>query len=181
MQNAARRMQAMIDGLLNLSRVNTRGSDFQRVHLTETAREVVEDLEAQIEKTGGRVIVGPLPDVQGDPLQLRQLLENLVGNALKYHRADVPPVVEVSGEIIQEGKLKLVQLVVADNGTGFDEAQSEKIFQPFMRLHGRKYSGSGIGLAICRRIVERHGGSITARSVPGEGSRFIITLPAWQQ
>jgi PAS domain S-box-containing protein len=177
-QNAARRMQGMIDALLDLSRVNTRGSEFERVHLTAIAQDVVADLDAALQTTGGQVIVDDLPVVQGDPLQLRQLLHNLVANALKYHRQGVPPLVQVRGEIVREGDARFVRLTIADNGIGFEEAQAEKIFQPFMRLHGRQYEGSGIGLAICRKIVERHGGAITASSRPGAGSQFIITLPA---
>jgi PAS domain S-box-containing protein len=173
MQNAARRMQAMIDGLLNLSRVSTSGSEFIQVHLNTIAQEVVEDLEALIKKSEGRVVVDDLPVVQGDPLQLRQLLVNLIGNALKYQRKGVPPVVEVTGEEVVEG----LRLVVADNGTGFDESQADSIFKPFIRLHGRKYAGSGMGLAICNKIVERHGGTIAARSELDKGSVFIVTLP----
>jgi PAS domain S-box-containing protein len=174
MQNAAERMQAMIDGLLDLSRVNTHGRDFECVRLSNIVQDVVEDLEAQIKVTGGQVVVGDLPAAQGDPLQLRQLLQNLIGNALKYHRMETPPVVKVHTRQIPGG----VQILVEDNGIGFDQSEAEIIFQPFQRLVGRRqYEGSGMGLAICRRIVERHGGEITARSEPGRGSTFIVTLP----
>ena len=177
MQNAAGRMQAMIEGLLDLSRVNTRGSEFELVDLTTIAREVVLDLERSISSTHGRVIVEQLPVVEGDALQLRQLLHNLVGNGLKYHQEGIPPVVRISGEQILVGKNRQARIVVEDNGIGFEEENADRIFQPFIRLHGRNFEGSGIGLSICRKIVERHGGGIHANSQPGEGSRFTITLP----
>ncbi|HZW05124.1 MAG TPA: ATP-binding protein, partial [Anaerolineaceae bacterium] len=123
---------------------------------------------------GGRVVVEPLPVMRGDPNQLRQLLGNLVGNALKYHRPDTPPVVKVYAQRFPDR----VQIRVEDNGIGFDPSNAEQMFQPFQRLVGRsQYEGTGMGLAICRRIVERHGGTIAATSRPGEGSVFTVTLP----
>jgi signal transduction histidine kinase len=108
---------------------------------------------------------------------MRQLLQNLIGNALKFHAPGVAPVVRVQGRLI-EGARPMCELVVADNGIGFDEKYLDRIFAVFQRLHGRQeYEGTGIGLAVCRRIAERHGGSITARSKPGEGAKFIVTLP----
>jgi PAS domain S-box-containing protein len=174
MQNAAERMQAMINGLLDLSRVNKQGGEFEPVNMTRIALDVVEDLEAQITKTGGQVVIDDLPPVQGDPLQLRLLLQNLIGNALKYHIPETPPVVKVHARQIPGW----VEIMVEDNGIGFDQKEVEKIFQPFQRLVGRNhYEGTGIGLAICKKIVERHGGEITAISEPGKGSTFIVTLP----
>jgi signal transduction histidine kinase len=114
--------------------------------------------------------------VEGDPLQLRQLLQNLIGNALKYHQPDTPPRLKVHAR----GEAGKVQLFVEDKGIGFEQKDAERIFRPFERLVGRdKYPGSGMGLAICRRIVERHGGEIMARSVPGQGTTFIVTLPVY--
>jgi signal transduction histidine kinase len=112
---------------------------------------------------------------------MRQLIQNLVGNALKFHRDGVAPVVRISAEPMQNGNSGCYQVTVADNGIGFDEKYLDKIFTVFQRLHGRaEYEGSGIGLAVCRKIVERHHGSITAHSTPGEGARFVMTLPAQQ-
>jgi signal transduction histidine kinase len=108
---------------------------------------------------------------------LHQLLLNLVGNALKYHRAEAPPEVEITGCC----RAGVVQVMVQDNGIGFEPAQANEIFQPFVRLHADgRYEGAGIGLAICRKIVERHGGSLTAAGCPGQGATFTITLPAGQ-
>jgi signal transduction histidine kinase len=123
-----------------------------------------------------------LPTIDADPLQMRQLLQNLVGNALKFHRAGVPPVVRVAAATAEgEGAGPVCRLTVQDNGIGFDVKYLDRIFTPFQRLHGRtEYEGTGMGLAVCRRIAERHGGSITAESTPGEGSRFAVVLPMQQ-
>jgi signal transduction histidine kinase len=139
------------------------------------------ELRQQVTGPEGMARFGDLPSVAADPTQMRQLLENLIGNALKYHREDVSPVVEVTGELIEEQANNQVRILVRDNGIGFDEKHLDRIFEPFQRLHGRgEYEGSGIGLAICRKIVELHGGAITARSTPGEGTTFIVTLPIEQ-
>ena len=127
---------------------------------------------------GGRVEVGELPVIEADALQMRQLLQNLLANALKYRRQDKPPVVRV-GCLRPTGRH--CTITVTDNGIGFNQEYAEKIFKMFERLHGRtEYAGSGIGLAICRTIVERHGGTITARSTAGEGATFTVTLPVTQ-
>lgn len=174
MRNAAERMRDMVEGLLQLSRVTTQGKPFVRVDLTQVTSEVLNDLEGQIRRVGGKVNFTALPAIEGDPLQLRRLLQNLIGNALKYHRPDMPPDVKVYAKELS-GK---VQIYVEDKGIGFDQADAERIFKPFQRLVGRsQYEGSGIGLAICRRIIERHGGEIGARSKPGHGATFIVTLP----
>ncbi len=182
MQNAAGRMQKMIDGLLELSRVSTRGGDYEPVALTPLVREIIADLEARLQETGGQVLVDELPTVEADGLQMRQLFQNLIGNALKFHRHDMPPLVQVSTTCSERSnKPSLATVCVRDNGIGFDETYAEKIFQPFQRLHGRsEYEGSGLGLAICRKIVERHRGSLAVHSTPGAGSEFIITLPLRQ-
>jgi signal transduction histidine kinase len=181
MQSAAQRMSAMIQGLLGYSSISTKARAFEPVNLRKAAQDSLLDLEVRLERTGGRVELGDLPVVEADPLQMRQLFQNLIGNALKFHRAGVPPIVTVKPETVAEPgpfTRKLARFVVEDNGVGFDERNLHRLFQPFERLHGRsEFEGAGIGLAICRKIVERHGGSITATSRPGEGSRFIVTLP----
>ncbi len=139
------------------------------------------DLEVRIEQVGGRVELGVLPTVNADPLQMRQLMQNLIGNALKYHRPEVPPVVNVFSKPVVSQSRELCQILVEDNGIGFEEIYADRIFTIFQRLHGRtEYEGTGVGLAVCRKIAERHGGSITARSTPGEGSSFMVTLPVRQ-
>src|SRR5262249_51051961 len=142
--------------------------------LSAVARDVISDLEARILQTGGDVRLGALPTLSADPLQMRQLLQNLIGNALKFHRPGVPPVVVVQATLAGDP----CRLEVRANGIGFDERYLDRIFQVFQRLHGRvAYEGTGVGLAICKKIAERHGGSITARSTPGEGATFVVTLP----
>jgi signal transduction histidine kinase len=181
MQRAAHRMHVLINDLLTFSRVASKGQPFVTTDLGQIAREVLSDLEVRMEQTGGRVEVGGLPTVDADPLQMRQILQNLIGNALKFHREGEPPQVKVSGSLLAGGGPPRARIVVADNGIGFDMKYLDRIFTPFQRLHGRQeYEGTGMGLAVCRRIVERHGGTLTAESAPGEGSRFLVTLPVHQ-
>jgi signal transduction histidine kinase len=174
MQSAARRLQSLINDLLQISRIATRARPFEPVDLTTLAAEVVADLEVRLEQCGGRVEIGPLPVITGDPMQLRQLLQNLIGNALKFQRPGVAPVVRVSAHAGNG----TVELIVADNGIGFEPQHHDKIFAMFQRLHGREqYEGNGVGLAICRKITDRHGGSITAEGVPNVGATFRVRLP----
>ena len=183
MEGATARMQGLIEDLLTLSRVTTKGRPFAPVDLGEVVQEVLSDLEARIEQVGGRVKVGKLPTIEADRMQMRQLLQNLIGNALKFHREGVPPVVKVHGEILEEkdgghAGRAVCRIFVEDEGIGFDKEHAERIFAPFERLHGRgSYEGTGMGLAICRRVVERHGGEIKAESNAGTGTAFVVALP----
>ncbi len=198
MQNAAGRMQTLINDLLTFSRVTSKAQPFKSVDVKEIAGEVVSDLEVRIEQTGGKVEIGDLPTIDADPVQMRQLLQNLIGNALKFHRPDETPIVKIYAETalqqnesvsaaddnnlqtVGSGK-QICKIVVQDNGIGFEEKYLDKVFTVFQRLHGRsEYEGSGIGLAVCRKIVERHGGAITARSELNKGSTFFVTLPLAQ-
>lgn len=177
MQNAAARMQALIQDLLSLSRVSSQSQPFAPVHLSDVAHLVLSDLEMRIEQLNARVKLDFLPTVMGDRIQLAQLFQNLIGNALKFHKPGEPPFVKVWSDT-EASQTGACQIVIEDDGIGFDEKYLDRIFQIFQRLHGRnEYEGTGIGLAICRKIVERHGGSITASSTPGRGARFIVTLP----
>lgn len=189
MQNAAQRMQILIDDLLVFSRITTRAQPFITVNLAKIAKEVLSDLEVLIQQTEAQVELSELPSIHADPLQMRQLLQNLIGNALKFRRKNEPPRVKIYSQIIDnreqltENLLNtyLCQITVEDNGIGFDQKYCDRIFQVFQRLHGRsEYEGTGIGLAICRKIVERHGGSIAAESKPSQGAKFIVTLPMHQ-
>ena len=178
MRSAAKRMQVLINDLLAFSRVATIGQPFVPVNLQTVAREVAHDLEMRVHDAGGHIDIAELPTIDADPLQMRQLLQNLVGNALKFQREEVPPVVTIASAV-EDGTCRIS---VVDNGIGFDEKYAERIFTMFERLHGRgKYEGTGIGLAICRRIAERHGGSIVAHGRPGQGSTFIVMLPVKQR
>jgi signal transduction histidine kinase len=178
MMNAVERMSRLIEDLLTYSRVTTRAKPFEPLDLNIVVREVLGDLETRIQQTGGTVEVGELPTIEADPTQMRQIFQNLIGNALKFRREGVPPVVRVSAEIIQTEDGPRCQIVVADNGIGFDEQYSERIFRVFERLHGREqYEGTGVGLAIVKKIAERHGGSVVAHGVLNEGATFTVTLP----
>ena len=172
---AAERMQRLILDLLELSRITTKTRPHVEVNLEKIVDEVADDLQTRIEETGGRIERGQLPFATTDPAQLRQLFQNLIANALKFQREGVAPVVRVSGERRPDGR---VTVEIADNGIGFEERYADRIFVVFQRLHGRgEYEGSGIGLAIVRKIVERHGGTIEARGRPGEGATFVFDLP----
>jgi PAS domain S-box-containing protein len=173
MSGAANRMQELLDALLRYSRIETKGSDHVPVKLDDIVRTVTTDLEVFVKKTGANVEIGSLPSINGNPYQWRQVFQNLVANAIKYRRSEVKPRIRIFCEQ-HDGRC---QIFVEDNGIGFEEKYLDKIFQPFQRLHGRnEYPGTGIGLAICKKIVDRHGGSITAKSIPGKGSTFIVTL-----
>lgn len=175
---AAARMQMLIDDLLKFSRVATQGRPFAPVDLGTVTHEVIDDLEAQIQRSDAEVRVGDLPTITGDALQLRQLMQNLLSNALKFHRDGIPPEVTIDTELAGDTAI----ITVRDNGIGFDPQYSRRIFRVFERLHGRsEYPGTGIGLALCRKIVERHGGTILADGVPGAGSTFTVTLPVNQR
>jgi light-regulated signal transduction histidine kinase (bacteriophytochrome) len=168
-------MHTLINDLLGYSRVTTKAQPFLPTNLQTIASEVLSDLEARIDETGGDVVTGELPTIDADELQMRQLFQNLIANALKFRKPDTPPKVEITSDV-SDGNV--VQIFVKDNGIGFDEKYLDRIFTPFQRLHARnEYEGTGIGLAVCRKIVERHGGSLTATSTAGEGATFIATLP----
>ncbi|MBU1648049.1 MAG: PAS domain S-box protein [Proteobacteria bacterium] len=179
MQNAAGRMRTLIDGLLQFSRITTKGKPFEPIELGEVVREVLSDLEELLIQSNGQVEVAGLPQISGDRLQMRQLFQNLLTNSLKYQPPGEVPTVKVSGTETVDG---WAEIRVADNGIGFDEKYLDRIFVPFQRLHARdEYEGTGMGLAICDKIVKRHGGTITARSSVGEGATFIISLPLQPQ
>jgi PAS domain S-box-containing protein len=184
MIKASTRMQLMITNLLAYARVNTQGQPFTAVNLRQAANQALIDLDIRLEQTRGEVTIGELPVIEADPQQMIQLFQNLISNALKFHRPGHPPVVEVSGRIIPSrdpSTTGQVEVRVVDNGIGFQPEFAERIFQPFQRLHGRsEYEGTGIGLSICRKIVERHRGSIFAEGAPNSGSTFFVLLPVIQ-
>lgn len=204
MRDASSRMQTLINDLLVFSRVTTKAQPFARINLTEVANEVVSDLEVRIEQTKAKVEIGNLPEIEADSLQMRQLLQNLIGNALKFHRAEKSPFIKIYAEDFSQtsGSFQVgteqmhttsggfetndvgetvCRIVVEDNGIGFEEKYLDRIFTVFQRLHGRsEFEGSGVGLAVCRKIIERHEGSITAQSSPDKGAKFIVTLPLKQ-
>ncbi len=197
MRDSAGRMQKLINDLLAFSRVTSKAKPFKTVDLNTIMKEVISDLEIRIEKTQGSIEVENLPTIVGDPVQMRQLFQNLIGNALKFHRSDEKPLIKVSAEVFPDLKDTLFenkeyrdiaglgkgacQISIKDNGIGFEEKYIDRIFTVFQRLHGRsKYEGSGIGLAVCRKIVERHNGEVHAESVLNEGSTFFVTLPLEQ-
>lgn len=189
MQNAAARMHVLINDLLAFSRITTKAQPFVPVNLEKISQEVLSDLEIHIKQVNAEVEVSSLPTIDADPLQMRQLIQNLISNSLKFHQPDVPAHIQIYAELLNEedleGKLsnpKMCQIFVEDNGIGFDEKYLDKIFTVFQRLHYRnEYEGTGVGLAICRKIAERHGGTITARSKLGQGATFIVTLPVHQR
>jgi signal transduction histidine kinase len=175
--SAAERMQKLIADLLRFSRVATHGRPFAQVDLGQVTREVLVDLDDQVERSGATVRVGRIPTISADALQMRQLIQNLLSNALKFRRPGVTPEVSIDGSTNGVN----ARIVVRDNGIGFDEQYSRRIFRVFERLHGRNdYPGTGIGLALCRKIAERHGGTIVAESAPGVGSTFTVTVPMHQ-
>jgi len=176
MQKAAARMQALVLALLKYSRATSSQSVFSKFNLREPVDEAVSDLGALCEEEEGCVEISKLPEIEADRVQMHQLFQNLIANGLKY-RSEEKPVIRVFDSASPSDPF--CEINVQDNGIGFDERHLKKIFKPFQRLHGKDspYEGTGMGLSICRRIIERHGGSITARSKPGQGATFILRLP----
>ncbi|MHC1726693.1 MAG: ATP-binding protein [Syntrophobacteraceae bacterium] len=179
MLDSTRRMQSLLTSLLEYSQVSTVLDPFREVDLSNLIREVFSDLEVRIEKAEGIVQVGELPVINADPTQMRQLFQNLISNALKFHKEGEKPLVKVQCSAVDD---RFCQITVEDNGIGFEQQYADRIFAPFQRLHGRssQYEGAGMGLAICKKIIERHGGNIYAKSEPDKGSVFLIELPAGQ-
>ncbi|WP_049941606.1 PAS domain S-box protein [Haloterrigena turkmenica] len=172
--DGAERMREMIEGLLAYSRVETRGDPFEPVDLEETLEAVRRDLELQIEESDAEITADSLPRVRGDPSQLRQVFQNLLSNAIEYSGPEPPRI-----HLEAERKGDRWRVSVTDEGIGIDPEDADRVFEIFQRLHGREeHDGTGIGLALCQRIVERHGGEIRVESEPGEGSTFSVTLPA---
>ena len=173
------RMQVFIDDLLVYSSVMIQPKQFEQIDLNLIIKESLSNLEDSIARNKGTINVDDLPALQADPAQMMQLLQNLIGNALKYHKVGIPPIINIQGQDSGNGE---ISIVIEDNGIGFSEKYAERIFHPFQRLHGTsEYEGTGIGLAICRRIIDRHNGTITVKSNLGEGSMFIVTLPKSRQ
>jgi PAS domain S-box-containing protein len=175
MEDAARRMSGLINGLLEFSRVARKGRDFEPTDLNVVVAGVLSDLESSIEEAPAEVIVEPLPMVMADRLQMRQLFQNLLSNALKFRRPQEAHRVTIGARPAGDAGW---EVRVGDNGIGFEERFVDRIFKPFQRLHGRgEYEGHGMGLAVCDKIVRRHGWLLAAHSRPGQGSDFIVTIP----
>ena len=175
--NSASRMRQLLRDLLEFSRVAARPEPFKKIDLVKIVREAADVFEASVKETGCQIEIENMPAIEADESQMLRLFQNLIGNALKFRGGETPRI-KVYGKLDRKG---ICEIFVKDNGIGFDPQFAELIFKPFQRLHGRsEYDGTGMGLAICRKIVERHGGSIRAESEPGKGSTFIIRLPVKQ-
>ncbi len=172
------RMKNLIDGLLQMSRITTRGNPFKSTEISKVVSQVLDELEMEIKKSNAQIQVGTLPTVEGDQLQLGLLFHNLIGNSLKFKNKDSQPKIKIWGEPCDKG---LWKIYVQDNGIGFDEKYCQRIFKPFERLVGRsEYNGNGMGLSICKKIVDRHDGEISVNSKLNNGTVFSITLPELQ-
>tara|TARA_R110000744_G_scaffold1965_5_gene7663 strand:- start:6754 stop:8235 length:1482 start_codon:yes stop_codon:yes gene_type:complete len=178
MKNAAERMSNLINDLLEFSRISTRGKPFTNVPLQQLIESTLDDLEISIEESDAKILLRDLPTINADPSQMHHLFINLISNAIKFRQVDIKPIIKINYYQEQTALEQWHIITVADNGIGFDQEFADKIFVPFQRLHARtEYKGTGIGLAICRRIVERHGGKISATSKLGEGTQFRIEIP----
>jgi light-regulated signal transduction histidine kinase (bacteriophytochrome) len=200
---AATRMQSLIDDVLQYSLLQKGAIAVEKMNLNDTISHVLSDMEILIEQTGAVVQVGNLPEIEAIAPQMAQLFQNLISNAIKFRKKDTPPVVRINGTIVAGAALAALQsndeflrplqqgfwqgyqflrLTVQDNGIGFDPEYAQKIFEVFQRLHHHStYEGTGIGLAICKRIVEQHQGVICATGQSGEEAQFIIILPVTQR
>ncbi|WP_226998829.1 PAS domain-containing sensor histidine kinase [Flavisolibacter tropicus] len=183
-EHASQRMNSLIDDLLLYSHVSQRPHEKKTIDLNEKMKRLLEDLELDIAEKAAVITIGELPVIQGHPRQLQQLFQNLLTNALKYSRADVAPHIEITAKLVSGTRHDLLPdkryhlIIVSDNGIGFEQEQAEKIFQMFHRLHGKtEYEGTGVGLAIARKVAENHGGKLTAQSEPGKGAIFNLYLP----
>lgn len=175
MQKATKRMQALIQGLLKYSRAIRKSKEFENIELNVVLHEVLSDLEVRLQETGGKVEAEELPVINADAIQMRQVFQNLIGNALKFRREEESPIIKIYTKNMKPG---FITIFVEDNGIGINEKDYDKIFGVFQRLHGKsEYEGHGIGLATCKKIVENHNGKISVQGEPGKGTKFIIDLP----
>ncbi|RYF82043.1 MAG: hypothetical protein EON98_11720 [Chitinophagaceae bacterium] len=190
MEKATNRMRNLIDDLLAYSHVSKGIPDTEQIDLNQKVRNVLEDLELEVQERGAIVQVDDLPTISGHRRQMQQLFQNLIGNALKYSKPGEQPEIHISASVVkgkeidanmgaEESNKSFHLIKVSDNGIGFDQKDAERIFNMFTRLHGNsEYRGTGVGLSIARKVVENHKGFITAESVPGHGSTFNIYLAA---
>jgi len=180
--DSSKRMQLLINDLLSLSRQSMSASEFKETDLNGIVKEVVAELEIQIEKNNARIQIDELPVVCAIPALMRQVFYNLINNAIKFRKQDVDPVININSQIISAvNQIPRYKISISDNGIGFDAKYREEIFMVFKRLHSfHEFEGSGVGLSICKKIIEKHNGSIVAEGMPGEGSTFIIELPREQ-
>ena len=176
---ASKRLQELVQALLELARVTTRAKAFEEITLQDLLQDVVQHLEEHVRSSGGKIRFKASHCLQGDKMQIWQLFQNIISNALKYRQQDLAPVIEIWSDIADDD---FCEITIQDNGIGFPEEDRERIFKPFFRLHQTDgFEGTGMGLATCRKIVSRHGGEITAHSRPGGGAVFVIRLPVCQQ
>ncbi len=174
--SAAEHMRQLIDGFLALSQITSGARPYEEIDLADLVHEVLQSLEERIKESHARIEVGKLGRLGGDRVQLRQLFQNIIANALKYRKTDGQPLVVLQGELVGDD---FYEILIQDNGIGFAPQDAERIFKPLERLHSRReYEGTGMGLTTCQKIVARHGGEISAHGVPGQGATFIIRLPA---
>jgi signal transduction histidine kinase len=168
------RMQQLISDLLQYSRINTKGAEFKKINTTKIVEDIKDLFDSKLNETNGKIVMGDLPDIYGDESQIRQLFQNLVGNAIKFRKKGVDPEITIRAE--KAGGNWVFK--VKDNGIGIEEAYKDRIFVIFQRLHSKEaYEGTGIGLAICQQILKRHGGEISLTSEPGNGTEFFFTIP----
>lgn len=177
MVRAGGRMSQLIEGILRLSRVATQSQPDETVNLNEIVTDAISDLELRITESEAAIEVGPLPEVRGSRIEMRQLFQNLIANSLKFRRQDEPPRIKLTLRGMTAG---FAEISFCDNGTGFEEKYSDRIFKPFQRLQPDRFDGIGIGLTICHKIITRRGGAITAKGTPGSGATFIFTLPVYE-
>jgi signal transduction histidine kinase len=187
MQAAASRMQLLIEDLLAFSRVSRAQAEFELLNPKVVLAEVMEDLD--LKNKEATVRIGKMPEFYGDPMQVKRLFQNLIGNAVKFHKVNEKAIIDISGKMLGKSEVEeetgmpmpdsqYVRISIKDNGIGFDQKYAEKIFNIFQRLNGRNtYEGTGIGLAICRKIVTNHKGYIAAKSIEDVGSEFIVIFP----
>jgi signal transduction histidine kinase len=172
----------MIEGVLAYSKINADQQKPTLVDLNEVLKNIETDLEISLQKTGGEIHYDHLPVLEGAQVLLYQLFYNLINNSIKFAKIDVPVQIKLSSKIIKEKNKKRAVITIEDNGIGFEESQSEKIFETFTRLNSKDtYEGTGLGLSLCKKIVERHGGTITALGSPLKGTIFTIVLPLTQE
>lgn len=179
---SSQRMQKLINDLLIFSRQEDGAAGFVKVSLNDLLADVLSDMEVEVEKQGAQITIGPLPMLWASPSQMRQLFQNLISNGIKFRKKDVVPAVSIYCEkanaSLLDGPEMFCRIVVEDNGIGFDNRYAEEIFVVFKRLHSfHEYEGTGVGLSICKKIVDRHGGRISAAGTPGQGARFFLDLP----